>query len=236
MRKIKIRIKDLSKTFGEKKVLQKLNLNIYESESLAIIGESGSGKSVLTKCIDGLADYESGTISYEEIENVKNLSASKKNGYMGKFGILFQNAALFDSLTVEENLRFCNKNNFKKILSEVGLPLSLLKEYPNNLSLGVQKRIGLARAILKDPEILILDEPTTGLDPIISKQINFLIKKLLNEKKITTVTVTHDMQSVYEFSDYTAFIENGSISWYGKSNEIKRKGNKSILNFIKGSY
>ena len=155
---------------------------------------------------------------------------------MGKFGILFQNAALFDSLTVEENLRFCNKNNFKKILSEVGLPLSLLKEYPNNLSLGVQKRIGLARAILKDPEILILDEPTTGLDPIISKQINFLIKKLVNEKKITTVTVTHDMQSVYEFSDYTAFIENGSISWYGKSNEIKRKGNKSILNFIKGSY
>ena len=236
MRKIKIRIKDLSKTFGEKKVLQKLNLNIYESESLAIIGESGSGKSVLTKCIDGLADYESGTISYEEIENVKNLSTQKKNGYMGKFGILFQNAALFDSLTVEENLRFCNKNNFKKILSEVGLPLSLLKEYPNNLSLGVQKRIGLARAILKDPEILILDEPTTGLDPIISKQINFLIKKLVNEKKITTVTVTHDMQSVYEFSDYTAFIENGSISWYGKSNEIKRKGNKSILNFIKGSY
>ena len=95
---------------------------------------------------------------------------------MGKFGILFQNAepfSIFDSLTVEENLRFCNKNNFKKILSEVGLPRSLLKEYPNNLSLGVQKRIGLARAILKDPEILILDEPTTGLDPIISKQINF---------------------------------------------------------------
>ena len=123
----------------KKKFFKKLNLNIYESESLAIIGESGSGKSVLTKCIDGLADYESGTISYEEIENVKNLSASKKNGYMGKFGILFQNAALFDSLTVEENLRFCNKNNFKKILSEVGLPRSLLKEYPNNLSLEYKK-------------------------------------------------------------------------------------------------
>ena len=88
----------------------------------------------------------------------------------------------------------------------------------------------------ENPEILILDEPTTGLDPIISKQINYLIKKLVVEKKITTVTVTHDMQSVYEFSDYTAFIENGSISWYGKSNDIKKKGNKSVSNFIKGIY
>ncbi|MBD22082.1 MAG: ABC transporter ATP-binding protein [Alphaproteobacteria bacterium] len=236
MRKVKIRIKDLSKNFGEKRVLKNLNLNIYESESLAIIGESGSGKSVLTKCIDGLEDYDSGNISYENIKNIKKLSTSKKNDYMGKFGILFQNAALFDSLSIEENLKFCKKDNFKKILKDVGLPASILKEYPNDLSIGVQKRIGIARAILKNPEILILDEPTTGLDPIISKQINFLIKKLVKEKKITTVTVTHDMQSVYEFSDYTAFIENGSISWYGKSKEIKKKGNKSILNFIKGVY
>ena len=141
-----------------------------------------------------------------------------------------------DSLTVEENLKFCKNNNFKKILNDVALPQNLLNKYPNNLSIGVQKRIGLARAILKSPEILILDEPTTGLDPNISKQINFLIKKLVKEKKITTITVTHDMQSVYEFSDYTAFIEKGSISWYGKSNEIKKKGNKSLLNFINGLY
>ena len=236
MRKIKIRIKNLSKSFGNKIVLNNLNLNIYESESLAIIGESGTGKSVLTKCIDGLENYDLGTISYENIENIRNLSNIKKNEYMGKFGILFQNAALFDSLTVEENLKFCKKNNFKKILNDVALPESLLKEYPNNLSIGVQKRIGLARAILKSPEILILDEPTTGLDPIIGKQINSLIKKLVKEKKITTITVTHDMQSVYEFSDYTAFIEKGSISWYGKSKEIKKKGNKSLLNFINGFY
>ena len=109
MRKVKIRIKDLSKNFGEKKVLRKLNLNIYESESLAIIGESGSGKSVLTKCIDGLEEYDSGIISYGEIENVKNLSKVNKNKYFGKFGILFQNAALFDSLTIKENLEFCKK-------------------------------------------------------------------------------------------------------------------------------
>ena len=236
MRKVKIRIKNLSKNFGDKVVLKNLNLDVYESESLAIIGESGTGKSVLTKCINGLEDYDSGIISYENINNIKNLNTQKKNEYLGKFGILFQNAALLDSLTVEENLKFCKNNNFKKILNDVALPQNLLNKYPNNLSIGVQKRIGLARAILKSPEILILDEPTTGLDPIISKQINFLIKKLVKEKKITTITVTHDMQSVYEFSDYTAFIEKGSISWYGKSNEIKKKGNKSLLNFINGLY
>ena len=236
MRKVKIRIKNLSKNFGDKVVLKNLNLDVYESESLAIIGESGTGKSVLTKCINGLEDYDSGIISYENINNIKNLNTQKKNEYLGKFGILFQNAALLDSLTVEENLKFCKNNNFKKILNDVALPQNLLNKYPNNLSIGVQKRIGLARAILKSPEILILDEPTTGLDPIISKQINFLIKKLVKEKKITTITVTHDMQSVYEFSDYTAFIEKGSISWYGKSNEIKKKGNKSLLNFINGLF
>ena len=236
MRKVKIRIKNLSKNFGDKVVLKNLNLDVYESESLAIIGESGTGKSVLTKCIDWLEDYDSGIISYENINNIKNLNTQKKNEYLGKFGILFQNAALLDSLTVEENLKFCKNNNFKKILNDVALPHSLLNKYPNNLSIGVQKRIGLARAILKSPEILILDEPTTGLDPIIGKQINSLIKKLVKEKKITTITVTHDMQSVYEFSDYTAFIEKGSISWYGKSNEIKKKGNKSLLNFINGLY
>ena len=236
MRKVKIRIKNLSKNFGDKVVLKNLNLDVYESESLAIIGESGTGKSVLTKCIDGLEDYDSGIISYENINNIKNLNTQKKNEYLGKFGILFQNAALLDSLTVEENLKFCKNNNFKKILNDVALPQNLLNKYPNNLSIGVQKRIGLARAILKSPEILILDEPTTGLDPIISKQINFLIKKLVKEKKITTITVTHDMQSVYEFSDYTAFIEKVSISWYGKSNEIKKKGNKSLLNFINGLF
>ena len=236
MRKVKIRIKNLSKNFGDKVVLKNLNLDVYESESLAIIGESGTGKSVLTKCINGLEDYDSGIISYENINNIKNLNTQKKNEYLGKFGILFQNAALLDSLTVEENLKFCKNNNFKKILNDVALPQNLLNKYPNNLSIGVQKRIGLARAILKSPEILILDEPTTGLDPIIGKQINSLIKKLVKEKKITTITVTHDMQSVYEFSDYTAFIEKGSISWYGKSNEIKKKGNKSLLNFINGLY
>lgn len=236
MRKTKIKIKGLSKNFGEKKVLKNLDLNIYESESLAIIGESGSGKSVLTKCIDGLESYDSGIISYDNIENIGDLKNLQKDQYMTKFGILFQNAALLDSLTVKENLEFSQKKNVKEILKDLSIPENLLNEYPNTLSIGVQKRIGLARAILKNPEILILDEPTTGLDPIISKQINLIIKKLVKEKKITTITVTHDMNSVYEFSDYTAFIKNGSISWYGKSKDIKKNGNKPLLNFVKGIY
>ena len=236
MRKTKIKIKGLSKNFGEKKVLKNLNLNIYESESLAIIGESGSGKSVLTKCIDGLESFDSGKISYDNIENIGDLKSFQKDQYMTKFGILFQNAALLDSLTVKENLEFSQKHNVKEILKDLSIPENLLNEYPNTLSIGVQKRIGLARAILKNPEILILDEPTTGLDPIISKQINLIIKKLVKEKKITTITVTHDMNSVYEFSDYTAFIKNGSISWYGKSKDIKKNGNKPLLNFVKGIY
>ncbi|MBS91550.1 MAG: ABC transporter ATP-binding protein [Rickettsiales bacterium] len=237
MRRLKINIKNLSKSFGKKNVLKKLNLKIYESESLAIIGESGSGKSVLTKCIDGLLDYDSGFVSYEEVENVKKLNSKNKNAYMSKFGILFQNAALFDSLTIEENLRFAKKDcNFSKILSDVSLPKSILSEYPSNLSIGVQKRVGLARAILKEPEILILDEPTTGLDPIIGSQIILLIKKLVKKNKITTITVTHDMESVYEFSDYTAFIKNGDISWYGKSKDILKSKNKALINFINGIY
>ena len=139
MRKIKIRVKNLSKSFGNKKVLNNLNLNIYESESLAIIGESGTGKSVLTKCIDGLENYDLGTISYENIENIRNLSNIKKNEYMGKFGILFQNAALFDSLTVEENLTigsFGDKilNIFQEfnvpiIYKKIGIPRKFLKNY-----------------------------------------------------------------------------------------------------------
>ena len=235
MRKLVINIENLTKNFGQKVVLKKLNLKIYNSESLAIIGESGSGKSVLTKCIDGLLNFDSGKISFNEIKNIKNFSSTERNKYMSKFGILFQNAALFDSLTVKENLMFAKKkSDFTEILDEISLPKSILEEYPSNLSICVQKRIGLARAILKEPEILILDEPTTGLDPIIAKQINLLIKGVVKKKKITTITVTHDMDSVYEYSDYTAFIKEGRIKWYGQSKSIKSSKNNDLKNFIMG--
>ena len=132
MRKLKINIENVSKKFGKKNVLNKLNLQIFESESLAIIGESGSGKSVLTKCIDGLLDYDSGSISFNEINNIKKLSFLNKNKYMAKFGILFQNAALFDSLNIRENLMFASSqnNDILEVLEDVSLPKSILQEFP----------------------------------------------------------------------------------------------------------
>ena len=235
MRKKKIIIKNINKTFKNKVVLNKLNLDVYESESLSIIGESGSGKSILTRCIVGLLKYDDGSISFGKLDNINTLSDKEKMNYMSKFGILFQNSALLDSLNIKENLKFANKkNSLNKILSEVGLPQSVLERYPSELSVGMQKRVGLARAILKKPEVLILDEPTTGLDPIIARQINLLIKNLVRKKKITTITVTHDMDSVYEFADYVAFLKNGIIEWYGKAKKINQSKNSSMIKFIKG--
>ena len=235
MRKKKKIIKNINKTFKNKVVLNKLNLDVYESESLSIIGESGSGKSILTRCIVGLLKYDDGSISFGKLDNINTLSDKEKMNYMSKFGILFQNSALLDSLNIKENLKFANKkNSLNKILSEVGLPQSVLERYPSELSVGMQKRVGLARAILKKPEVLILDEPTTGLDPIIARQINLLIKNLVRKKKITTITVTHDMDSVYEFADYVAFLKNGIIEWYGKAKKINQSQNISMIKFIKG--
>ncbi len=235
MRKIKITVKKLEKKFKQKIVLKDLNLDIFESESLSIIGESGSGKSILTRCIIGLINYDKGNVSFEDQENIQELSYKDKMNYMSKFGILFQNSALLDSLNVKENLEFASKqNSFTKILNEVGLPKSILLKYPSELSVGMQKRVGLARAILKKPEVLILDEPTTGLDPIIARQINLLIKDLVWNNKITTITVTHDMESVNEFADYVAFLRNGKIDWYGNAKEIYKSKNTSLNNFIKG--
>ena len=235
MRKIKIIVKNIYKSFKDKVVLNRLNLDVYESESLSIIGESGSGKSILTRCIVGLLKYDNGSISFENLKNINTLNDKEKMNYMSKFGILFQNSALLDSLNIKENLNFANKqDSFNKILNEVGLPNSILKKYPSELSVGMQKRVGLARAILKNPEVLILDEPTTGLDPIIARQINLLIKNLVKKNKITTITVTHDMESVYEFADYVAFLKNGIIEWYGKARKINESRNSSMNNFIKG--
>ena len=235
MRKKKISVKNIYKSFKDKVVLNKLNLDVYESESLSIIGESGSGKSILTRCIVGLQKYDNGSICFENLNNIDTLKDKEKINYMSKFGILFQNSALLDSLNIKENLKFASKqDSFHKILDEVGLPHSILKKYPSELSVGMQKRVGLARAILKKPEVLILDEPTTGLDPIIARQINLLIKNLVKRNKINTITVTHDMESVNEFADYVAFLKNGIIEWYGKARKINKSRNSSMNNFIRG--
>ena len=233
--KPKISIRNLKKRFGNKIVLNYLNLNIYENESLAIIGESGSGKSVLTKCINGLTDFEEGEVIYENDYDVKKLTTDDKIVHISKFGVLFQNAALFDSLDVRQNIFFSSpKNHNLSILQEVGLEKSMLSKMPSQISVGVQKRVGLARAIISEPNILIFDEPTTGLDPVIADQINKLIRNLVVKKKLTTITITHDMKSVYEYADKVAFIKNGKIEWYGEVNKLKKCGNVSLENFING--
>ena len=185
MRKLKIEIKKLSKNFEKRFVLKDLDLNIYESESLSIIGESGSGKSVLARCITGLTEFEKGKILTDDSKDVMKMSSKSLNEHISKFGILFQNSALLDSLNVEENLKFTDKNiNLSEILNEINLSKKILKKFPSEISVGDQKRVGLARAILKEPEILILDEPTTGLDPLISNQINILIKNIVEKKRL----------------------------------------------------
>ena len=230
-----ITISNLKKNFRNKEILQNINLSIYESQSLAIIGESGSGKSVLTKCISGLLDFDFGKVIYKDLYNLKDSSEKERNMHISKFGILFQNAALFDSLNIYENITFGDKKiNICKTLESVGLHKDCLATYPANISVGMQKRVGLARAILTDPEILILDEPTTGLDPIMSIQINKLLKKMVTNNKLTTITITHDMSSVYEYADKVAFIRDGNINWYGDIQELKKTKNIKLKNFING--
>ena len=232
----KIKIESLNKKFDGKVVLKDINLSIFESESLAVIGESGSGKSVLTKCLSGLIDFDYGQINYQRSYDVKKINYSERLNHISKFGVLFQNAALFDSLTIRENIMFKKKFlNINPVLNDVGLDSSCLDLFPSDLSVGMQKRVGLARAISAEPEILILDEPTTGLDPIMCYQINKLIRKLVVNKKITTITITHDMESVYDFADKVAFINDGIISWYGDTNKIKLSENKILNNFVQGN-
>ena len=237
MKNIKINIKNLEKKFEQKIILKKINLKVFESESLAIIGESGSGKSVLTKCIIGLLRFENGKILYNDKLNIEKIKNNEMIKYTSKFGVLFQNAALFDSLNVRQNLSFEVKlTDFDEILNDVGLDNSILESYPSDLSVGVQKRIGLARAIISNPEVLIFDEPTTGLDILVADQINKLLRKLVIKKKLTTITITHDMKSVYEYADKVAFINKGKINWYGHTKEIEHQGTRLLKDFINGKH
>ena len=212
-----------------------LNLEIFDNESLAIIGESGSGKSVLTKCINGLTGYNDGKIIYENSYDVKNLKTKEKELHISNFGVLFQNSALFDSLDVEKKyflFMFWKKKDFS-ILKDVGLDKSVLPKMPAEISVGVQKKSWSCKSYYVETKILIFDEPTTGLDPIIADQINKLIRDLVI-KKLTTITITHDMKSVYEYADKVAFIRNGKIEWYGQVKQLKNCKNIYMKNFISG--
>jgi phospholipid/cholesterol/gamma-HCH transport system ATP-binding protein len=240
----KIEVRGLKKPFGPKVVLDGIDLDITAGESLVIIGGSGTGKSVLLKCILGLLHPDSGSIRIDGQE-VTRLSSGEREALMRKFGMLFQGGALFDSLRVWENVAFgliqgqgVARDEAKKValakLAAVGLGPEVGELRPSELSGGMQKRVALARAIAAEPEIIFFDEPTTGLDPIMSDVINDLIVKCVRELGATAVSITHDMASTRKIADRIAMIYKGKIIWEGPRAEIDNSGNPHVDQFIHG--
>ena len=241
----KIELRDVCKSFGPKKVLNGVDLSVGQAESVVVIGGSGTGKSVLIKSILGILRPEKGSIKVDGEEAI-GLRGAKRDEHLAKFGMLFQGSALFDSLPVWRNVAF-------KLTQAQGMPLKAAKEraietlasvglgpdvgmlYPAELSGGMQKRVALARAIAARPEIIFFDEPTTGLDPIMSDVINELIVKCVRELGATTLTITHDMASARKIADRIAMLYDGKIIWDGPTREIDHSGNAFVDQFIHGS-
>ena len=240
----KIEVRDLHKSFVSKHVMQWLNLSIEAGKSLAVIGGSGTGKSVLIKNIIGLMEPDSGAILIDG-EDVVGMSVAERERVTRKFGMLFQGAALFDSLPVWENVAFglmqsqgMNRREAREAALEamvqVGLETDIADRSPAELSGGMQKRAGLARAIATKPEILFFDEPTTGLDPIMGSVIDNLIVKSVRELGATALSITHDMASARRIADNIAMIYEGRIVWHGPVSEIDHSGNEMLDQFIHG--
>ena len=245
MSDIKIKITNLHKAFGRKGVLDGLDLEIKKGESLVVIGGSGTGKSVLIKCIQGILTPEQGSILIDD-EEVVGVSEKEKERLHAKMGMLFQGGALFDSLSVWENVAFglienqkMDKKNAKmeaiRVLRQVGLAPDVADLYPSELSGGMQKRVGLARAIATRPEIIFFDEPTTGLDPIMSDVINGLINESVKGLGATALTITHDMASARKIADKIAMLYKGKIIWQGTVKELDKTDNEYVRQFINGS-
>jgi len=238
-----IEIMDLHKSFGENRVLQGVDLRVERGQSVVIIGGSGSGKSVLLKHIIGLLIPDRGSVIIDGVDITK---LDRKHLYemRRKFGMLFQGAALFDSMSVWENVSFVllrsgmRAREAKEIavedLRRVGLS-GVEDMMPADLSGGMRKRVGLARAIVHKPEVLLYDEPTTGIDPILADAINDLIVKMREELKVTSVAITHDMHSAYKIADRIAMLYQGRIVHEGTPEEIRNTENEIVRQFITGS-
>lgn len=240
----KLKLSGLHKSFGSKHVLNGLDLEVGRAESLVVIGGSGTGKSVMLKCALGLMHPDSGSIKIDG-EETANLRPRDRERVMRKFGMLFQGAALFDSLPVWENVAFgliqgekMSRGKAREIavekLSAVGLAREVADLFPAELSGGMQKRVGLARAIATQPEIIFFDEPTTGLDPIMADVINDLIIKCVKDLGATALSITHDMASARKIADRIAMIYKGKIIWSGPVSEIDNSGNPYVDQFIHG--
>jgi phospholipid/cholesterol/gamma-HCH transport system ATP-binding protein len=240
----KIRVRALRKTFGPKVVLDGVDLEVADGESLVVIGGSGTGKSVLLKCILGILTPDGGSIEVDGVDLLA-LSRREREEIMQKFGMLFQGAALFDSLPVWENVAFRllqierlgrheAREKAIETLGMVGLGESAADLSPAELSGGMQKRVGLARAIAAQPEILFFDEPTTGLDPIMADVINELIARLVRQLGATAISITHDLASARKIADRIAMIYKGRIIWQGPVGQIDASGNPYVDQFIHG--
>ncbi len=241
MANVIIQVKNVSKSFGDFVVLDDVSLDVYEKENLVIFGKSGTGKSVLLKCIVKLLTPDKGTISIFD-KDVSKLKGKELIDVRKRISFLFQSAALYDAMSVRENLEFALKKVFKLeqkeinqrvewALDSVGL-LNAIDKMPSDLSGGMRKRVGLARAIITKPEIIFYDEPTTGLDPITTKEISLLIKKLQQELNITSVTITHDMICAKIIADRSIFLKDGKIIYNGDLKSLFNSKDEFLRNFF----
>ena len=244
-KKVVIEVKDLKKSFNGNIVLKNINFKLFEGESLAIIGASGSGKSVLLKNIIGLLTPDNGSIEINNT-NIVNLPRVQKENLLQDLGITFQHGALFDSLKNWENIVFKVKNREKlsnkkaeilalSIIKNLGLEPKILNLYPSEISGGMQKRIAIARAICGNPKILLFDEPTSGLDPVTGSLIDKLIITAVKTVGGSAITITHDMSSVCRIADKVILIDDQTISWSGTPKQMLKSKNLKIQEFIKST-
>ncbi|MCC5973539.1 MAG: ATP-binding cassette domain-containing protein [Rubellimicrobium sp.] len=238
-----ITITGLTRSFGTKQVLRGVDLHVPKGQSMVVIGGSGTGKSVLIKCILGLVTPDGGTITVDG----QDVTRVPRDAFLARFGMLFQGGALFDSLPVWQNVAFrLLRGSLRRPrpearaiaiekLRRVGLGPETADLYPAELSGGMQKRVGLARAIAAEPQIIFFDEPTTGLDPIMAGVINDLIREIVTEMGATAITITHDMSSVRAIADRVAMLHNGKIRWTGPASQLDSCGDPYVAQFIHGS-
>lgn len=237
-----ITLTNLHKSFGSNAVLRGVDLHVPKGESMVVIGGSGTGKSVLIKSILGLVTPDQGRITVDG----QDVTQTDRDAFLARFGMLFQGAALFDSLPIWQNVAFrLLRGSLKRSTDEaraiaidklrrVGLGPDVADRLPAELSGGMQKRVGLARAIAADPEIIFFDEPTTGLDPIMSGVINDLIREIVREMGATTITITHDMSSVRAIADHVAMLHAGKIRWTGPVGQMENANDPYLDQFING--